>query len=163
MILSPLPGRLWRITQRFNDRPEYYAKYGLKAHAGLDIAPLIPGTKGVVVCAPHEGYVELNDFGKKGFGKHIYITSEPYVRQDCFRRQSVLAHLDSFLVNNGSFVSAGDPIGIMGTTGDSTNVHVHFGYRVLEMGGHVRNADNGFNGFVDVSRFTLYWSSSTLG
>ncbi len=162
MILSPLPGRLFRITQRFYDRPEYYTKYGLKAHGGIDLSPPIPGMKGMTVYAPHEGYITTNDFGSKGFGKHIYITSEPYDREGT-RRQTVLAHFDSFLVHGGQFVAAGDPVGIMGTTGDSTNVHCHFGYRRVDEDGNVLEPKNGFNGFIDVSPYVHYWTLSTLG
>ena len=161
MILCPLPGRLWRITQRYPDRPGYYAKYNLKSHAGLDIAPLIPGTKGVVVYAPHEGFVELNDFGKNGYGKHVYVTSEPYDRKGT-RRQSVLGHLESFLVSSGQYVAAGDPIGVMGSTGDSTNIHVHWGYRKLNKDEEVINKNNGNNGYIDVSPYACVWSLTTL-
>jgi murein DD-endopeptidase MepM/ murein hydrolase activator NlpD len=154
MILCPLPNKAYRITQRYYDRPNYYKKYGLKSHAGIDYAPPSVNQKGVVVHAPHDGYVHSLDFGDKGFGKHIYITSLPYAGDKC--RQSVLAHFQAVLVSEGQFVAQGDPVGIMGTTGDSTAVHCHHGYRTIDKGKIVEE-DNGNNGFTDIERFILDW------
>ena len=63
MLYSPEPEGTYRLTQRFGERPAYYAKYGLRGHNGLDLAPLIRGRTDMYVFAPHEGYVKLGDEG----------------------------------------------------------------------------------------------------
>lgn len=127
MIAFPIPGfvnRDFRIKQRFYTKVDY-TKSGI--HGGLDLAPRIPGTRGVVLYAPHEGYVGVSSTGM--LGNHIRITSLPYNKKGDVR-ESLLAHLAEFKVKDGQFVSQGEPIGIMGTTGHSTGIHCHWEYRV---------------------------------
>lgn len=133
MLPFPVPGRLnkdFRITQRF-DSPVDYTASG--KHGALDIAPKVPGTTGVVLRAPHEGYVGVATTPM--LGNHITITSLPY-KKDGEVRQSIIAHMAEFKVKNGQYVAQGDIIGIMGGApdmpgaGHSTGVHCHWEYRV---------------------------------
>jgi murein DD-endopeptidase MepM/ murein hydrolase activator NlpD len=129
-IVPGKPGRDFRITQRFNTPVNYTAS---KKHGGLDIAPKKPGTSGVVLYAPHEGYVGIAS--STMLGNHITITSLPY-KKEGDTRQSLLAHLASALVKDGQYVAAGTPVAIMGGApgqpgaGHSTGVHCHWEYRV---------------------------------
>ena len=164
MIFSPLPGKVgvdYRLTQCFHSRPEYYIKYGLKEHAGLDFAPMKPGQKGIILYAPCEGYVKYTDEGKIGFGRYVEIISEGYNREGD-RRKVVLAHLEKLLVPNGSFVAQGDRVAIMGNTGDSSNFHTHLGYKKLDPFGQTVNKNNGNLGNIDVTSFIRQWTFDVL-
>ncbi|MBU8881262.1 peptidoglycan DD-metalloendopeptidase family protein [Bacillus sp. FJAT-29790] len=85
-----------------------------KMHKGIDIArpsnrTIKAADNGVVVSA---GWAN-------GFGNKIVID-----HQNGYR--TIYAHLASIDVSAGQTVSKGSKIGIMGSTGDSTGVHLHF-------------------------------------
>ncbi|EIJ80177.1 metalloprotease yebA [Bacillus methanolicus PB1] len=85
-----------------------------KMHKGIDIArpsdrTIKAADNGVVVSAGWDG----------GYGKKIVID-----HQNGFR--TVYAHLSSINASVGQTVSKGTKIGVMGSTGDSTGVHLHF-------------------------------------
>ncbi|CAM3625201.1 M23 family metallopeptidase [Aeromicrobium ponti] len=85
-----------------------------KMHKGIDIArpsnrTIKAADNGVIVSAGWDG----------GYGNKIVID-----HKNGFR--TVYAHLDSISVSAGQTVSKGSKIGVMGTTGDSTGVHLHF-------------------------------------
>lgn len=162
MLYSPLPEGTYRITQSFGSRPSYYRKYGLKGHNGVDLAPLVPGSQGILVFAPHEGYVTIGNEGKTGYGQFVEILSLPYTTEGT-RKKSTLAHLAEFLVNDGQFVGSGDVIGIMGTTGDSSGIHVHWTYKRADSDGNSLDKDNGYKGAISIAPFTLCWSLRKLG
>lgn len=84
-------------------------------HKGIDIArpsdrTIKAADNGTVVSAGNDG---------GGYGNKIVID-----HNNGFR--TVYAHLDSISVSVGQTVSKGSKIGIMGSTGDSTGVHLHF-------------------------------------
>lgn len=161
MLYLPLPEGTYRITQGFGLNKQYYKKYNLDGHNGYDLAPLIRGNTGVTVFAPHEGYVSLGDEGKLGYGRHVEILSRPY-NNEGHRKKSTLAHLASFLVKDGQYVGSGDPIGYMGSTGDSTNVHLHFTYKVADKDGYSMHVNNGYKGALPVAKYVLKWVLDTL-
>jgi murein DD-endopeptidase MepM/ murein hydrolase activator NlpD len=85
-----------------------------KAHKGIDIARPSNRTiktvdNGVVVSAGWDG----------GYGNKIIIDHQNGLR-------TVYAHLASIDVRVGQTVAKGSKIGVMGDTGDSTGVHLHF-------------------------------------
>lgn len=159
MLLCPIPLRLFRITQKFGENPEHYAQYKMKGHNGLDIAPFKKLTLNQVVYAPHDGYVKLIET-VDGYGRHAKLTSLTY-NQEGAQRQSTLAHLSKFLVANDQFVSMGDPIGVMGSTGDSTGIHLHWTYKKL-VGGVSPDQNNGFLGALDIAQFVVVWPKQAL-
>lgn len=157
MIFSPLPGvpgTDYRIVQRFGEHPEVYKQFGLAGHNGLDIAPKVPGLKGIQVHAPHEGIVTLGDQGHEGYGKYVMIDGLEY--KSGWKRKSYICHLDSFLVKNGDFVFATTVLGIMGMTGFATGIHTHFTYKLL-LEGVVQNENNGYKGAIDISSGIAIW------
>jgi len=137
------------ITQAFGVNPGAYAKFGYKGHNGIDYRAFyangrrtfVGGTSKVF--APHAGTIIENAYDKNGYGNYIKI-------QDSIQG-SVLAHfheLPGFRV--GDLVAEGDYIGLQGTTGNSTGVHLHWGYYRLP-----RDRSNGYGGMIDQTPYLL--------
>jgi murein DD-endopeptidase MepM/ murein hydrolase activator NlpD len=161
MLFNPLPEGAYRITQGFGENAAYYKRYGHDGHNGYDFAPVTPGVKGVVVYAPHDGYARVVNEGGVGYGLYAEVLSLPYNAQGR-RRKSVLAHLERAFVTSGQFVSQGDAVGAMGTTGDSTGIHLHWTYKVCDRSGKTLDKDNGFAGAVRIGKYTRKWLQETI-
>lgn len=85
-----------------------------KLHKGIDIARpsnynISAADNGVVVYAGYDG----------GYGNKIIID-----HQNGYK--TIYAHLASMSVGSGQTVARGSKIGVMGATGDSTGIHLHF-------------------------------------
>lgn len=100
--------------------------YGLRMHP-IHMRPILhkgvdfPGHIGTPILASADGIVNkaLKRASKSTFGKHIIIQhDETY--------ESLYAHLSKVFVTNGQVVMKGDTIGLMGSTGSSTNPHLHY-------------------------------------
>lgn len=89
-------------------------------HDGIDIAPIPAGKKNVPIYAVADGIVEQSLFNSIS-GNRIYI------RHSHDNQYSVYGHLASRWVKKGQRVKRGQRIGTMGTTGNSTGIHLHFG------------------------------------
>lgn len=90
-----------------------------RGHAGLDF----DGDTGDPVYAATDGRVEYAEFNYGGYGNLIMI-----LRKD--GTETRYAHLSKIKVKQGQRVRAGDLIGLMGSTGDSSGSHLHFEVRV---------------------------------
>lgn len=119
------------ITQEFGFRPEYYAKYGVKGHNGIDYG--LPN--GTEIVAPHDGQI-LEAAFDTGYGWYIKVENE--------NEGSVLAHLQEIHVKIGFSVKEGQVLGKSDNSGDSSGPHLHWGYYTKP-----RNRANGYNGYVD--------------
>lgn len=97
-----------RINRGF--RPESDPK-----HDGLDLG----GKKGMPILAAHEGIVIYAGREFNGYGNMVMVE---YSNEWA----TLYGHLDEFAVKEGAVVSAGEPIGSMGSTGHATGVHLHF-------------------------------------
>ncbi|WP_433959600.1 peptidoglycan DD-metalloendopeptidase family protein [Cytobacillus horneckiae] len=82
--------------------------------------------KGIDIARPSDRTIKAADNGKvisagwgNGYGNKVEID-----HQNGYR--TVYAHLDSISVNVGDTVTKGSKLGVMGSTGDSTGVHLHF-------------------------------------
>lgn len=108
-----------RITQVYGARPEYYAQFGLPGHEGIDYG----GADGAPIYAAADGVVKLiaKDDGKHPYGNHMRISHAPAY-------ETIYAHLRGFVPElvEGDAVKRGQLIGYMGSTGNSTGVHLHF-------------------------------------
>ncbi|HHU18955.1 MAG TPA: peptidoglycan DD-metalloendopeptidase family protein [Bacilli bacterium] len=88
-----------------------------KLHGGIDIG----GNAGLEIRAAADGLViGTYDSGTTGFGRYIVI------RHEEINMTTLYAHLSSVNVTAGQTVNQGEQIGVMGTTGSSTGVHLHF-------------------------------------
>ncbi|MBO8172145.1 MAG: M23 family metallopeptidase [Bacillaceae bacterium] len=85
-----------------------------KMHAAIDIA----GVSNRTIMAADAGTVEFAGW-KGGYGNCIIIN-----HNNGFK--TLYGHLSSIKVSRGQKVGKGQAIGIMGTTGHSTGVHLHF-------------------------------------
>lgn len=85
-----------------------------KMHKGIDIARPSDRT----IKAADNGVVESAGWDG-GYGNKIVINHQNGMK-------TIYAHLDSMSVSVGDTVSRGSKIGVMGTTGQSTGVHLHF-------------------------------------
>lgn len=90
-----------------------------RGHAGLDFN----GETGDPVYAAIDGRVQYAEFNYGGYGNLVMI-----MRSD--GTQTRYAHLDKIKVKKGQRVSAGELIGTIGNTGDSSGSHLHFEVRV---------------------------------
>lgn len=91
---------------------------GSRNHEGVDIF----AKKGSNVLAVADGYITRTGETNLG-GKVVWLRPS---------KQNIsvyYAHLDSQLVTQGQFVKAGEPLGLMGNTGNAkfTPAHLHFG------------------------------------
>lgn len=98
---------------------------GTRKHNGLDLSPVTPKTKGDPVVAVSPGKVVLSSYNGKDLGHYVVIEHQnpPYAKGFC----TLYAHLDTRLVVSGDTVGISETVGLMGTTGASTGVHLHFG------------------------------------
>ncbi|NMH72545.1 M23 family metallopeptidase [Bacillus sp. RO2] len=85
-----------------------------KMHKGIDIARPSDRT----IKAADNGVIESAGWDG-GYGNKVVINHQNGMK-------TTYAHLDSISVSVGQTVSRGAKIGIMGTTGQSTGVHLHF-------------------------------------
>lgn len=90
-----------------------------RGHAGLDFN----GATGDPVYAATDGRVQYAEFNYGGYGNLVMI-----MRAD--GTQTRYAHLHKIKVKKGDRVNAGDVIGTMGSTGNSSGSHLHFEVRV---------------------------------
>ena len=100
----------------------YYYKDGSKHSTRYGYARSMDITGGGNIRAIEKGKVEtVENLGNKSFGKYIVILHPNGTR-------SLYAHLSSFAsgIKKGSSVTRGQTIGVMGTTGNSSGVHLHF-------------------------------------
>jgi hypothetical protein len=131
------------VTQVFGVNPASYAKFGYKGHNGIDFRAFLPNgnraSAGGVseVFAPHGGKVIENALDSNGYGWYIKI-------EDAIQG-STLAHFShQSPCKVGETVNIGQFVGFQGTTGNSTGIHLHWGYYK-----HPRNRSNGYGGYIN--------------
>ena len=102
----------YTITSRFGSRSS-----GM--HTGLDIA----APSGTPIYAAASGTVIASGWSNTGYGYYIIISHENGV-------QTLYGHCSALYVSQGQYVSQGDHIAAVGTTGNSTGNHLHLEIRV---------------------------------
>lgn len=85
-------------------------------HEGIDIGANV-GTP--IICSMEGSVIEASDYGD--YGKHIKIQNNDII--------TVYAHCSNLFVNVGDYISQGQKIAEVGSTGRSTGPHLHFEIR----------------------------------
>lgn len=89
-----------------------------KMHKGIDIARTNRSTNPPIYAA-EDGTVETAGFNNGGYGNMVTI-------QHGNGLKTLYGHMSSLTVKSGQKVKRGDQIGVMGNTGASKGVHLHF-------------------------------------
>lgn len=131
-----------RITQEFGVNKDYYSKFGLVGHEGLDLVPT--GTDWTVY-ALEDGVVVKDEDNARSGAYGVYVT----IWHPSINKATQYCHMEFNLVENGMQVKRGQAIGKMGSTGNSTGAHVHLNLFNVDDSGVRLNRDNGFLGGID--------------
>ncbi len=103
-------------TQAFGANPDFYRRFGLPGHEGVDIrAPL---NAKIYACADGTVYRVNNGADGHAYGIHVRLRHEEGYR-------TIYAHLNEALVTVGQEVKAGELIGLADDTGNSFGSHLH--------------------------------------
>ncbi len=121
-IQGPVMGK---ISSYYGTRDDPF--YGHKAnHMGIDIA----ANAGTPVYAMQEGTVSFS--GKKGgYGNCVMINHYFSGVPELPKVNTLYGHLSKYYVKEGDYVTRGQVIGLIGSTGRSTGPHLHFEVKYL--------------------------------
>ncbi len=121
-FVFPVSQAVPRFSAPYGIIRERYPDQTYRDHAGLDIAAKTQGVSGDTLFPMNRGVVaHIGDY--EVFGKTIVIDHGGHITiLDC--------HLEKTLVNVGDTVEIGQPIAIMGKSGNATNYSVHITTRV---------------------------------
>ncbi len=109
-------------------------------HNGIDIAGSAIYGKPIIAAA--DGQVSLSSYSAGGYGNYVMIN---HGKDSSGTNYTTLyAHMSSRAVSTGRWVTKGQIIGYVGSTGYSTGPHLHFEIRV---NGSPKNPMNWFNNF----------------
>ena len=118
-----LPADASNITQRFGENPEYYQKFGLPYHLGVDFG--LWENDPVYTVAPGTAVLTNRDPDHtSGFGIHATIRHGP--REGGEHYTTTYAHLNYLTIQAGQIIPGGAHIGGAGSTGRITGPHLHF-------------------------------------
>ena len=106
-----------RITSPYGD-----TEGRTSPHQGIDIGAVVRGVSGDPIYAAADGKVVISQFSSSA-GNYIMI----YHGNGLYTRY---LHASSLLVSVGTYVTKGQTIALMGTTGNSDGVHLHFDVRL---------------------------------
>ncbi|MBE6788101.1 MAG: hypothetical protein E7539_00360 [Ruminococcaceae bacterium] len=116
-FLWPVPGYS-TITSKFGWRTLYGKK---NWHTGIDISGYNVYGKNIVAANSGKVIKAVTTYTpKKGYGKYVIIDHGGGYT-------TLYGHCSSLLVKVGQTVKRGDPIALVGSTGNSTGPHLHFG------------------------------------
>ena len=126
-------GFAWPVPSTQNITSYYGPRWGTM-HNGIDISsgsifgkPIVAITDGIVYRTyngcPHTTKSSRCRCGS-GWGNHVAIDHGTVKGQHI---KAMYAHMNTIAVGNGAHVTKGQVIGYVGTTGDSTGYHLHFG------------------------------------
>lgn len=125
-LVHPLPGA--RITQHWGQNGEDYARFGMWGHNGCDLGgrPLRTPVRSMAI-----GVVAMSDFDP-GYGHYVRVD---HGNLGCY---AMYCHLDEPGAAVGTWLDVGDTVGLLGTSGNSTGVHLHLEIRLQNKDGTYR-------------------------
>lgn len=105
----------------------YFGRRGVfqRFHTGIDLA----APTGTPIYAARAGQVDTAGWSRFGYGLHVILDHGG-------AQETLYGHMSRIVVRPGQWVTRGDLIGYVGSTGWSTGPHLHFEVRV---GGAARN------------------------
>lgn len=132
-VVQPVAGA--HITQGYSTK-----------HPGIDFAAPI----GTAIRNALGGRVSLQRSLTTSYGKHMRVDHGSQL-------ETLYAHMSQFVANLGDHVNAGGVLGRVGSTGNSTGSHLHFGVRnggswmnpLDFLGGDTGAVGGGFSGFIE--------------
>ena len=126
IIFRSLPSRVLRITSPFGMRRHPIT--GVQTmHNGVDIAPHRQGATDDEIRAVMSGTISRN-FWNNARGWVVEVNHGVINKQRVYTLYQHLAQRSPLQI--GARVDAGQQIGVMGTTGASTGIHLHFELKV---------------------------------
>lgn len=105
-----------------------------KMHNGIDIKT----NHDALLATENGGKVIGAGFDNKGGGNFVKLE---YDRADGSKTQVTYYHLSEIKVKVGDVVSAGQQLGVSGSTGKSTGDHLHLGVKQISADGNARHID----------------------
>jgi uncharacterized protein YgiM (DUF1202 family) len=108
-----------QVNQFFGVNPDFYAKFGLAGHEGLDLRA--PTEANVYAAADGEVYF-VGHPDNHPYGLFIRIKHDHQGKV----YRTIYAHLQEVFVQLGQKVKVGDRIGLADNTGNSFGSHLHF-------------------------------------
>ncbi len=99
----------------------YFGERAGALHRGVDIGASSPGVCGDELYATADGTVRVVRPAEPSYGNYLVIEHDGWC--------DLYAHMQDFFVDAGQSVSAGDVVGHMGSTGNSTGAHLHYEIR----------------------------------
>lgn len=107
----PHPGS---ITSKFGYRANPFTNKGRELHSGVDLK----GKRGDLVKSTASGRVVFSGYD----GQYGYVVKIKHANN----YETRYAHLTKPLVKKGDKIEAGNPIGLLGSSGRSTGPHLHY-------------------------------------
>jgi len=109
---------IWPIKEEFKISSNYGWRSNKRFHDGIDLTAR-PGTH---ILASRSGKVIYSDNRIGGYGNMVIINHFD-------KMYTVYAHNEKNIAKFGDLVKQGEPIAVIGSTGRSTGIHLHFEIR----------------------------------
>lgn len=144
-LIHPVLGAV--ITQHFYQNPKNYEQFGMPGHNGTDFGgkpvghPIVAIADGVVVYSEWDA----------GYGWYVRMEH----RDGNKSYSSMYCHLSEKGATAGTQVKAGQTIGKLGSTGNSTGPHLHLEIRLINSDGQYKMGTPMPKGRVDPETFCI--------
>jgi len=125
-LTRPIQSLEFNVSQFFGERPEFYARFGLRGHNGLDYRVPV----GTPVLAAHDGTAHIG-YDPGGYGHFLYLVGRDV--KTCY------AHLSEIQVVEWQGARRGAVIALSGGVGPeagcSDGAHLHWAVKLIKPNG----------------------------